>query len=211
MAWTESNRSSASISFSHWSRKNITFQVFTMVQSFLESFLRISQSSVFTGIGEHYCICEKWKSKKYLVAPKEAANNLLNYLQWSPPVARLHFGQCRHQIFGQALHFYNTHYGLIMDSLKTNNQNRWQNDWYHSWFLRPFQNLVPTLPTMQVGYWVMSPKSTHTIKCSFLWSHKTFTAAIPKTCKYTLMYKISGLKHRTMINWMWGNNSVDIV
>ena len=36
----------------------------------------------------------------------------------------------------------------------------------------PFQNLVPTLPTMQRSPWVTSPQAVYQITCGFLWSHK---------------------------------------
>ena len=50
------------------------------------------------------------------------------------------------QSTGLTLHSYNT-VGLIIDSLKTNNQNQ------------PFQNKVPTLHTMQLFFHIVLPRT----------------------------------------------------
>ena len=48
-----------------------------------------------------------------------------------------------------------------------------------------FQNLAPTLPTMQPSHWVTSLEAVYQITCSILWSHERLYTAFFNDCSCT--------------------------
>ena len=92
---------------------------------------------------EYFCICAK-NSIKLSEAPEEASINLIKCLQWCHSLAQLHCGYCSWQVWKR----------------KRKNVKKKCGSFVFKWsiksptvFWAAFQNLVPTLPTMQFSLW----------------------------------------------------------
>ena len=125
-------------------------------------------------------------SIKPFVAQEEAACKRCH------TVAELHCGSCRHQVLKRKNIVWNVKgISAFLNWVQWCHRTVMLDQW------TAFNNLVPTLPTMQLSYWVTSLETVYQIICSFLWSPKrmyttlfTHAVVLHNNCKHTLMCKI---------------------
>ena len=147
-------------------------------------------------LGEYYRRREK-SIKMSFVAPEEAACYLLiissGITQWFGIVGNVgtRFWKAVHRNSIVLLRHSWTHYGRFG---KTNDQKLYNRS------LLSFQNLVPTLPTMQLSYSVTSYAASYRTTKGFIqpFSH---AVVLPKTCKHTFIVKLVALP----FNRYWGH------